>query len=686
MAYNTGKSHRMPLQAKLLTYCLVVASLFLQPSGDLQAKSAAKFDDWVPSEEPCKPCRGYYRDQSYPLLDPNRKPNAPTKITSDSGEFVPDGKSTFVGDVHLIQGNKQLKADKADIFRDDAKKQVERVFATGNVQILEPGIRIDGSTGEYLVATDKRIVQNSKYRIYSKQLRGEADQLTAIGSTKLELKNASYTTCSPHNSIWRVKGTTLKLNKETGRGEIYNGRLFIKRYPILYFPYMNFPIDSRRQTGFLQPTMGYRSEHGMIVTTPWYWNLAPNVDATITPRFMSQRGAEFQEEVRYISDVTNGHYKGAFIAHDKRYEISKPKRLAYHPGKKDDDKRLQALRANGGMRYYFQVKNDTKINKNWSTDLDFNYTNDDNYFTDLDSDIFQSNQTSLLQNITVKNANSFASSSIQFQKYQIIYPFTESVASEAYRYYPRIKIAPRRLNFYNFQYTNPIDITKYAHASKTATIGHRYHMVPTLAYPITHPGWEVKPQVRLDVVKYNVKQPTVSPGRAIPQYSVDSKLIFERDLKLSNNLFTQTLEPRIYYLFVPFKNQDNIPTFDTKAYGASYEQLFRPNSFNGFDRIANANQATLGLSSSFYEFYTGFERLRLNVAQSYYFKKRRFVDPKTAVKHKSNIHGTAEYYLHRGLSANTQVQWTPHKKEIESWSVGTKYNPDDLTVDRKSVV
>jgi len=242
------------------------------------------FDDWVVDKQASGLCHGYYRQPHFghPTSDKSKQT---TTITSDSGEFALDGPSLFQGNVLLNQGQRSIRADVAKVTRDAQSHQIDRIEAQGHVRILEPNLRLEGETAEVRLQDNVRILRPAAFRLYRKHARGTADVITAKGDDYLELEEATYTTCAPTQNVWELAAKKVTLNKATGRGVARDAWLKVKDVRVFYFPYVDFPIDDRRKTGFLYPSYGSSNDSGFEFSAPFYWNMAPNYDWTITPRW-----------------------------------------------------------------------------------------------------------------------------------------------------------------------------------------------------------------------------------------------------------------------------------------------------------------------------------------------------------------------------------------------------------------
>lgn len=659
---------------------ITIIALFLitPPIFGKTAHTKPEFDDWIVSstsqDKTAKLCHGYYLEPEYqyPLTD---KTEHPTKITSDRGEFINKGTSTFYGNVEIQQGNKHLKTDKATIIHNEQSGVLETMHAEGQVKITEPDLRIDGSSATVYQQEDRKIVYDSTYRMYSKHARGTADSITILQQTEMALPNASYTTCAPNKNTWHMRAKKTKFDKKTGRGEAWHSWLYVKNFKVFYWPYINFPIDDRRQTGFLMPDLHMGSSNGISLSTPFYWNLAPNYDAIITPQYMAKRGAKIDSHLRYLTNNSTGDIKFNFLPKDKAYQQFRTNRLARPNGISSNDPRYLGLRELD-KRYSFALNNKTQFNKQFKAEVDYTYIGDDNYMRDFNGDVMQQNfplpannpmQPGYLTPAGTINPNYAATPAVRqkmelqyssylgtmtskLEQYQVLHPFDGPQAYETYRSLPALDFQSSIFDLpHEFDWSFSGNYTNFAlrglafnaplytgSSSTTPSPGTRTRFKPSLRHAFGTQGWFVKPNIQLDTTHYSnmklsnadlAKHKLTRTTRNIPIYSVDSGLLFDRPVNINNNSFLQTLEPRAYYLYVPKRDQSLLPVFDSAAIPMDYNQAFSSNRYSGFDRIGEANQLGLGVMSRFLTDSINEEKASIGISRILYFQDRiRYFD------------------------------------------------------------
>ncbi len=606
-----------------------------------------------------KLCGGYYLEPKYPLDLTKNHPVDTIIINSDRTKLVSKGLSNFDGNVSIAKNNQQLNSDHASV-QQNSNGEIESFTAVGHVKLQEPGLRVIGSSAKVIPKNNYKVIYNANYRMYTHHATGDASKIEIFQDNTMQMPDASYTTCKPGNNNWRLAAKKVKMNKVTGRGEAWHAKMYVKDVPIFYWPYVNFPIDKRRQTGFLLPSIGSSSKHGATIGLPWYWNMAENYDYTISPFYLSKRGYKFDNQFRYLTSKSLGVLRFNFLPQDNGYRSFIEDKIARPGVVATSDVRYRNLR-NNKQRYALWFSDGTRIDQNWNLYVNYNKVSDSNYLQDFGQDVGQSNLNSvtkissfgtqssigpnvgstieevmhssslhLEQSAKIENANNYGLLKFRVLQYQTLYPFEGPIAVEQYKKMPEVMWSSNYIHLpsqsrirYNISYTDfklrSID------GIATNTTGKRMHFRPSFEHPIHKSYGYIQPRVQLDTLSYKnlhlsqsdtlIKKPN-NPSRAIPILDINSGLNFTRNF---NNNWQQTLEPRIYYLYVPKVEQDRYPIFDTGATDFSYNQLFRDNRYGSADRLSDANQVTLGAKTGIYPF-GGEEKASFGIARARYFR------------------------------------------------------------------
>lgn len=570
---------------------------------------------------PSKMCGGYYSVQKL-------KASKGLELTADEVNLALSGKSTVRGNVLVRHEDKQLSASLAHIYRANGK--VTDIELLGNMEFNEIDHMLVASSGKFNVEDYSGYVKNALYRLFlisnDIELKSRNGHLTAWGRSclikrdkdaNLSLYKASYSTCPPGANIWQLKTKKLQLLKKESKGIAHDATLYFKDIPIIYLPYISFPLDFKRESGFLISEIELSSKQGADLQLPYYFNLAPNYDATIYPRYMSRRGFMIGGELRYLFDSSNGSAYASFIDKDKAFEQFKQSNLWLAP-------QLANL---SNERYRLKLNNDSKLSDNLNLHIDFEQVSDDYYFQDYSNNLAGSLINQLSQQLQLTYNTSHWQYSALVQRYQSLHAFNQAVVSGIYERLPSLSAVGSYSNLpYNLflKVLTQLDLFAWHGLNSTNIVqGARYHAAPTISMDIDDSAYFIKPEFTLhstyyDLTHYNGQNKTLSI--AVPITSLDLGLFFERDLRHN---WRQTLEPRLYYLYVPYMKQFDIPIFDSGLFFPSFSQLFRNNRFVGVDRVGDANQLSWSLTSRFIDDQSGAERLRLSLGSYYKFQAQR---------------------------------------------------------------
>jgi len=623
--------------------------------------------DWLPlsalSEEQklnAKHCSGSYIEPAYidPQqrdLDPSTQSIQASAKTSQTGE---NGITTLTGNVVLSQGYRQIKSAQAKLDRDAGT-----VHFTGRTQIREPGVLLVGENAKINLDSDEANLNNVQFVDHKSHLRGSAKNLQHKADGIMRATQASITTCPPGVNAWALVGDEVALDAEAGTGVIKNARLHIKEVPVMYLPYLSFPLDEKRKSGFLTPTFG--SSDGFDIAAPFYWNIAPNYDATLTPRIIGDRGAMAEAEVRYLHNNNSGILGGAYLPSDDLF--------------------------NNKNRWLGILDHQGTLFGNIKTRAKYLSVSDNNYFSDLGTDLNASSQTHLRRFAELSYNNHHWDITTRVQNFQTIDPDI-TAQNKPYELLPQIKAE----GFYPYLNSGLVFglLAEYSNFNRDnaeltgldRAVGHRTRIEPSVSWLFETPFAYIKPKATYRYAHYtldDLDNPGFNdtPKLSVPVYSIDSGLFFERDISWAGNSGTQTFEPRLFYLRVPEeKNQQQIPLFDTSQLDFSYSQLFRENRFVGGDRIGDANQLSLGLTSRFIE-NDGFERARASIGQIFYNDDRGVslsgTPADTDSSSDSPLAGELMYAFTSNWRLQGDIEWDPSSKHTNQSSLNLRYHSDN---------
>lgn len=557
------------------------------------------------------------------------------------------------GDQLVARGNAEFRQDgqvvSSNILTYD---EVSKDFvAEGNVQIEQNDTTVSGPRLQMNMDTNVGEMLLPKFTFTETGARGTA-QIAHIASRKeYEFEGATYTTCPADNDDWLLKMTRLDIDRASQIGTAYNARVVFMGLPILYTPWMNFPLSKNRRSGLLGPTFGSTNSGGSEVTIPLYLNLADNFDATVSPRYMKKRGTQLNNEFRYLQPTSAGEIhadvlQGDLISNSDRVRVSL--------------KHAQQL--GGGFSGY----------------LNLNRVSDNAYYRDLADNLNATSQTNLLQEGVLNYSGGWWSAAARVQHYQTLQdPLTPVVAP--YWRQPQIGVNAQQAVF-GSTVSLTSEYVDFRHP--TLVNGQRLMIYPSISYPLLHdPGYFLTPKLGIHSTRYvldaNSSNYAATDSRTLPIMSLDGGLIFERSDSFLGNGYMQTLEPRAYYVHIPYKEQNQLPNFDTAQAPFSFGQMFTENRFLGNDRVGDADMMTLALTSRAIDDDDGTERIRIAIAERFSFKSPQvnLVAP-TDSNSRSDILTTVGGKLTRSWKLDSLFQYNPNLGHVESYNAAARYNPE----------
>lgn len=557
-----------------------------------------------------------------------------TIIEADNASYTSDGLALLSGNVSILQPERHLFADQATLNQE-----------TGEFSLLGD-IKLDGASESFNareltgnINSEQNQLEQVRYAIFSRHARGEARYVSREGDITY-IRQGSYTTCEPGQKGWKLAARHISLDKQKGWGTARDITLEVKDVPVLYLPWMTFPIDDRRKTGLLFPTFTNTDDGGIDYTQPIYLNLHPQLDAVIAPRFINGRGTGAETQTRYLTKIGGGLVDYAYINKDRKFD--------------NETRSMASWKHNG--RY-----------GNWSYNTDVNYASDDFYFKDLGTATLEMvSQTQLPRTAQVSYSQPTWRFSTQIQSWQIIDP-SLSQTNYPYRRLPRMILTaqpgingPFRFNWESeYSYFD-----RGVNLPNGSLTGSRFHIQPALSLPLVKSWGYLTPRIRSYTTYYDLHGLQTlqdnNPRRTLVGSNVDAGLFFERQLTLGNNAYLQTLEPRLFYNYIPYHQQDDLQRFDTILPPFSYTSLFKENRFLGYDRIGDENKLAAGLTSRLLSNQTGQEIWRVRIGEGLYFKDRRVsLRPNQPINRVRNtpIVADSTFHLNQRWNIYAEKQW-----------------------------
>jgi LPS-assembly protein len=686
---------------------LVVFGLSLGLAGPAVAERTTYpdvFNDWVYTSPGSSVCAGYYLTPQLPNIPYDE--NLPLDVTADYSSLALKGNSMFNGNVLAERGNLRLTTEKFSFYRDPQTLQIETATAEGKVLIEEPQMRLYGEEAQLNMLQDSVSLEEAQFRIYPAHGRGTANSITNVRDEPLYLHGASYTTCAPDSNVWEVRAKSVVLDQDENRGVARDAWVYVKDIPVAYTPYISFPLSEERKSGFLSPNYANSNNAGFEFTLPYYLNLAPNYDATITPVWYSKRSYQTQFETRYLFEKMNGTFYAEWLPHDPEFAQFREDNLAAVGDFSDPQvKALKDASANRRAIYWDQ---NAQLSSQWLMDIDVEYVSDDNYVSDLNPNYFDLNNRALERQLQTNYYSRYWEFYGRVLDYQNLQPFDASIQEPSYNVLPQLFLQGEYPDdLLGMHYSLGTEASIFTHedelfTTEPVTRGNRYVVLPEVDWRWQTPYAYFVPKMQLSYTDYDLTiqddplytdLPT-APSRTLPMYNIDSGLFFDRDMNLFGSSFSQSLEPRLYYLNVPYRNQNDLPDFDSELMEFNYAQLFRMNRFTGTDRIGDANQLSYALTSRFTNNETGEERSHLSLGQIYYFEDRRVtvcdqdvfpdcIEDEDPFFQDNYSPFVSEYYykVNQQWSGLLELQWNPYQvTSLEQRRVQVNYHdgPDRI--------
>ncbi len=574
-------------------------------------------------------------------------PAAPLEFSANRASFDKSGVSTLSGNVEILQGNRKLSAAQALYSHND-----QTVRATGAVHYLDSSLEVTGDSARLYLQSNTGNFDNAHYRLPLQHAHGSAARVAKVNENVTRLQQVRYTTCNPGHIDWQLRAGELRLDRDSKMGSARNVSVRFKNVPFFYFPYLVFPIADERLSGFLMPDISVNlSQNTTDIAIPYYWNIAPNYDATITPRVINRRGLMLGAEFRYLTATSSGQLEGTYLDSDRVY---------------------------GDTRALLRFHHRSRFSPRWSGTAEYNYVSDEDYFVDM-GDSFNPNTTTHQERhltVSYRDRNWLLSGTLL--SYQILLGTTPP-----YQKFPQLKLKyigrqeENRLNYHIAgEYT-------YFDDNARQPTGSRFDISPGISFPMHSLASYLIPRITLHHTLYQLDdtpaEMTPTPVRTLPVFSLDSGVFLERLTHWGTTSMLQTLAPRLYYLYIPYRKQSGLPIFDTAAYTFDYAQLFRENRFTNVDRINDANQLSLGLTTRFLESDNGAERLSASIGQIFYFSDRHVAldsAEETETTNVSDLAAELKASFRNHWFVGSSLLWNPQSERSRRFSTRLQYKRD----------
>lgn len=578
-----------------------------------------------------------------------------TQVSSEQMTGRPDREIVLERDVEIVRGGTTLTADHATYWIEE-----DEVEASGNVKMNRFGDRYTGDKMRFKIDEGQGYVLNPTYHMKANNAQGKADRIDFEAEDRALITQGTYSTCEGPDPDWYLKSNTMNLDNGRDIGTAGTTLIYFKGVPIIGTPYMSFPLSDARKSGVLAPSIGTTSTGGFEVAVPYYFNIAPNRDLTLTPRYIERRGFQLGADARYLDNKYAGETKIEFLANDAQTQTNRYSYASIHT-------------------------------QNFTPQASFGWNvkgaSDDNYPSDFSRNLATSTERLLLRDLYFNYAGNFWNATARASNYQVLQDPLAPIA-RPYDRLPQFTLQGGRQDVNGFDWNAVGEATRFWHPDLVR--GERYVVNPSVSYPIVRPGYFLTPKVSLNAATYNVQDPLTNISstysRALPTFSLDGGLVFERETSIFGDAATQTLEPRLFYVRTPYKDQSQFPVFDSALADLSFSQIFSENRFIGNDRISDANQLTFAMVSRYIE-SSGAERLRVAVAQRLYFDDQRVCLPISGQTTCAPNDETSSDWLASGtlrvsntLSTEGNLQYSATQKSVSRANAGVSWRPEPKKV------
>lgn len=562
----------------------------------------------------------------------------------------------LIGNAEIRRGGATLKGDRLTYTQ-----ETDEVVARGGVLLSKNGATFTGQEANYRIDAQSGSMPDADYTFEARGLRGCAKQVEFIDGSHISMADALITSCPKGSKSWWVSLDQLDLDQGDSSALGRWASLYLGGVPVFGFPWFDFPIGQERKSGFLTPSMTMSTSKGLQISVPYYWNIAPNYDYTLVPDIMTKRGLMLENEFRYLQPNYSGKINYNWMPRDRDRDES---RYGLH---------FEHRYSRGG--FYAGVN--------------YNRVSDDNFIDDFSGTIRESSEKVLNQDAWMGYGQDFWNFNARVTKNQTL---ENKGYWEPYSRVPQFTFNTYKGDLYGIEYTGKIEATRFTHPSKQRPDGDRFVIDQAVSYPLRGSWWFLEPKARWIGTWYNMRDshPVMgttpldsSPSRTLPIFSIDSGLIFDRETSWLGHNAEQTLEPRLFYSYIPYRDQSRMPVFDTTVSDLNIAQLFQESVFSGYDRISEANQLTAALTSRYLDSASGIEWFRGTIGQRFYFSDQRvalqdfYTGARGGVRtdSHSDLLGSVGVRFTKSLTADGTIQYSSSDKRISRAYAGFRWNP-----------
>lgn len=589
--------------------------------------------------------------------------DAASFIEADRMEGSADDELHLYGNAQIRRGGTVLSADR--ITYRHAEDTVE---AAGNARIARQGASFSGPSMLFRITSRSGEMPDAEWEYAPRNLRGCAKNIKFLSGDNTTMEDVTITTCRRDDEAWFIRMNELQIDEYDQSASGTGATLHFQGVPILGSPWFAFPISNQRRSGFLTPTYGMSSTRGVDLSIPYYFNIAPNYDYTLTPRIMTKRGVMMGNQFRFLLPNVEGELNLDYLPNDREY---------------DDD------------RYGLRFEGEYRRDKLGFT-VDYNRVSDDSYISDFSGNIRESSESVLPQEYTLTYDETYWNTFLRVTKNQTL--DIENLDTEPYERVPQFLWRGHTGDFNGFELETVLEATRFQHTRSDYVDGSRFVFHQTVSYPLAGPGWFITPKAQFLATSYDLDSRdyinNTTPGMTVPTLSLDAGLVFERDSTWFGRDAYQTLEPRIFYAWTPYRDQSEIPIFDSTIADLNFTTLFTENVYSGYDRVSEANQLTAVLSTRYIDKKTGLELFRASVGQRQYFNDQRVTFPEGSPYYwyrddgrvvgeqevRSDLLASVGARLTRNITSSAAAQYSSAQNRFVKINAGLRWMPKPMSL------
>lgn len=589
--------------------------------------------------------------------------DAASFIEADRMEGSADDELHLYGNAQIRRGGTVLSADR--ITYRHAEDTVE---ANGNARIARQGASFSGPSMLFRITSRSGEMPDAEWEYAPRNLRGCAKNIKFLSGDNTTMEDVTITTCRRDDEAWFIRMNELEIDEYDQSASGTGATLHFQGVPILGSPWFAFPISNQRRSGFLTPTYGMSSTRGVDLSIPYYFNIAPNYDYTLTPRIMTKRGVMMGNQFRFLLPNIEGELNLDYLPNDREY---------------DDD------------RYGLRFEGEYRRDKLGFT-VDYNRVSDDSYISDFSGNIRESSESVLPQEYTLTYDETYWNTFLRVTKNQTL--DIENLDTEPYERVPQFLWRGHTGDFNGFELETVLEATRFQHTRSDYVDGSRFVFHQTVSYPLAGPGWFITPKAQFLATSYDLDSRdyinNTTPGMTVPTLSLDAGLVFERDSTWFGRDAYQTLEPRIFYAWTPYRDQSEIPIFDSTIADLNFTTLFTENVYSGYDRVSEANQLTAVLSTRYIDKKTGLELFRASVGQRQYFNDQRVTFPEGSPYYwyrdngrvvgeqevRSDLLASVGARLTRNITSSAAAQYSSAQNRFVKINAGLRWMPKPMSL------